>query len=560
MTRARLPIRAIRRLVRALGESAGAQRWSAGLAILLGGLFEGAGYLLLVPILGSATGGVRSGALIPGLGSGTGIVPLLLLFAAAMAARAVVLYWRDIQLWQLSSRFVEAQRSRVMRRLAGADWASIARLEHARITNLLGEEMTRVGVAAQTIAQIASALLLLAVQVAVALVLAPSLTLAILTVLVPAGAVLLLLPSRAGALGTQVNTSSLELMRNAAALLGGLKAAMAQELQHGFVAAFDALQAQARAWQFSFVERQARARLVFGVAAGIAAALVFAGGLLFFDLPAAVLLTLLVILARLGAPAMAFQQSVQQLSYNLPAFDSVRTLEEALAASPAPAAGIEAPPPGPLVLDRVRFLHPGGGGVEAASLSIAPGEIIGISGPSGCGKTTLLDMIVGLLAPQSGKVTVGGAPLDPANAGGWRRQIAYAVQDQFLFHDSIRRNLDRDGSAEEARLWEALAVAGADGLVRGLPQGLDTVVGERGTLLSGGERQRIGLARALLRSPRLLVLDEATGSIDAESEAAILGRLRAMPGRPMVLLVTHRAESLDACDRVIRMELGRLTG
>lgn len=564
MTPGRLPIRAAATLARALGDSAGPRRWSAALAIVAGGLLEGAGYLLLVPILSMATGaGSQGGGLaarVAAMGSGAGIGLLLLLFAAAMTGRAIVLYWRDLQLWNLSSRFVEAQRSRVMRRLAAADWASVARLEHARITNLLGEEMTRVSVAAQTIAQIASSLLLLAVQIAVALVLAPWLTLAILALLLPVGAVLVLLPNRAGALGKQVNTSSLELMRNAAALLGGLKAAMAQELQHGFVAAFDALQAQARAWQRGFVGQQARARLVFGIAAAVAGALVFAAGLMVFGLPAAVLLTLLVILARLGGPAIALQQSLQQLAYNLPAFDSVRMLEDLLAASPAPPAGTAAPPSGPVVLDKVRYLHPGGGGVEAASLLIEPGEIIGISGPSGCGKTTLLDMVVGLLAPQSGSITIGAAPLDPANAGGWRRQISYAVQDQFLFHDSVRRNLDRDGSADEARLWEALAIAGADGLVRGLPQGIDTPVGERGALLSGGERQRLGLARALLRNPRLLVLDEATASLDARSESAFLDRLRAMSNRPSVLLVTHRAESLDACDRVIRIERGNLTG
>src|SRR5208337_2448010 len=131
-------------------------------------------------------------------------------------------------------------------------------------------------------------------------------------------------------------------------------------------------------------------------------------------------------------------------------------------------------------------------------LVIEPGEIIGVAGPSGAGKTTFADLLVGLIAPQAGEITIGGVPLRGPALPAWRSRLAYVVQDSFLFHDTLRRNLLwAQPEASEEELWRALAFVGADALARSAPAGLDTVVGERGALLSGGERQRIALARAL---------------------------------------------------------------
>ena len=141
----------------------------------------------------------------------------------------------------------------------------------------------------------------------------------------------------------------------------------------------------------------------------------------------------------------------------------------------------------------------------------------------------------------------------------WRNSVSYVAQDPFLFHDTIRRNfLWANPEADETALWDMLRLAGAEEIVRSAAQGLDTVVGERGGLLSGGERQRLCLARAMLRRPHLLVLDEATSAIDIEGEDALLKRLLQATPRPTIVMIAHRLESLRHCQRVLLFEGGRL--
>ncbi len=200
-------------------------------------------------------------------------------------------------------------------------------------------------------------------------------------------------------------------------------------------------------------------------------------------------------------------------------------------------------------------------GLDAIDLFIPAGAFIGIRGPSGSGKTTLLDLVSGLLVPQAGSISVGGRSLSGATLQRFRERLAYVTQEPFLFDDTIRRNLawSREDVGED-EMWAALAEVDADRLVRRLGCGLDTRIGERGVMLSAGERQRLALARALLRRPAVLILDEATNAIDIASERAILERLATMAGSVTIMLAAHRNESLALCDSVIEFPLARKPG
>jgi ABC-type multidrug transport system fused ATPase/permease subunit len=228
----------------------------------------------------------------------------------------------------------------------------------------------------------------------------------------------------------------------------------------------------------------------------------------------------------------------------------------------APAAGARVPDAGDIALEDVAVRYPGSDRnvIEHATLRIQRGTTVGFIGGSGAGKSTLVDAVLGLLPLECGRVTCGGVDIQ-GDLRGWQRQIGYVPQSMYLTDDSIRRNIAlgiSDAAIDEQAIRDAVAAAQLDSFVAELPEGLDTVVGERGVRLSGGQRQRIGIARALYHRPSILVLDEATSSLDAETEGEVMEAINAMHGDKTILVISHRAHTLDHCDRVFRVERGRL--
>ena len=170
-----------------------------------------------------------------------------------------------------------------------------------------------------------------------------------------------------------------------------------------------------------------------------------------------------------------------------------------------------------------------------------------------------MDIVTGLFPPQRGSITIDGAPLEGEVLDRWRAGLAYVAQDGAVFDDTVRGNLVAEGSrASDQQLWESLEQVGLAERVRAFPSGLDQRIGDRGSQLSGGERQRLVIARALLRCPTMLVLDEATAALDEESEGRLFERLRAIDPRPAALVVAHRRSSLDHCDSVVSIQHGVL--
>jgi ATP-binding cassette subfamily C protein len=195
--------------------------------------------------------------------------------------------------------------------------------------------------------------------------------------------------------------------------------------------------------------------------------------------------------------------------------------------------------------------------LSGLSLSVRAGEITAIVGPSGSGKSTIVDVLMGLVVPTRGEVRIDGVVLRAEGVAAWREQVGYVAQDTVLFHDTLRGNLQwACPGATEEEMREALLMADALDLATALPQGLDTPLGDRGVLVSGGERQRIALARALLRRPTLLVLDEATSAVDAESERRIQQAIERLAGRMTILVITHRLATVRAADSIFVVESG----
>ena len=217
-----------------------------------------------------------------------------------------------------------------------------------------------------------------------------------------------------------------------------------------------------------------------------------------------------------------------------------------------------------LAIDEVTLRYDGAEdlALRGIDLRITPGELIGICGPTGGGKTSLVDVMTGLLAPTSGRVTVDGLDLRE-HARGWQSCLGVVPQTVFLVDDTIRSNialgLPNDRVDEDA-LREAVHLAQLDGFVAALPEGLDTMVGERGVRMSGGQRQRIAIARALYRRPSVLVFDEGTSALDNSTEAELMRDLEQLRGDHTILMIAHRLSTVRNCDRVVYVEDGRVAG
>ncbi len=196
---------------------------------------------------------------------------------------------------------------------------------------------------------------------------------------------------------------------------------------------------------------------------------------------------------------------------------------------------------------------------DHADMEIPIGRSVGIVGTSGAGKTTVVDILLGLLELQSGQILADGVEVR-RHYHSWLKNIGYIPQTIFMIDASIRKNVAfgyADEDIDDEKVWRALKEAQLDGFVRGLPEGLDTSIGERGIRISGGQRQRIGIARALFEDPEVLVLDEATSALDNETEAAIMDSINRLHGKKTLIIIAHRLQTIEKCDMVYRVEQGK---
>jgi ATP-binding cassette, subfamily B, bacterial HlyB/CyaB len=193
------------------------------------------------------------------------------------------------------------------------------------------------------------------------------------------------------------------------------------------------------------------------------------------------------------------------------------------------------------------------------SLSVPAGQIVGIVGPSGSGKSTLTKLVQRLYIPASGRVLVDGVDIAMVDTAWLRRQIGVVLQENILFNQSVRDNIAlADPAMPMERIIAAAQLAGAHEFILELPEGYDTIVGERGGSVSGGQRQRIAIARALVTNPRILIFDEATSALDYESERVIQQNMRQIARGRTVFIIAHRLSTVRGSDRILTIERGRL--
>ena len=539
---------------------------------LLASLSEGLTLVLLIPLLRSldpAAGSAQDSQgwlshVLQSLNFQPNLVGVLMIFLGLVAVRALINRQRGLYLSALRLDLMRDIRVGLYSGIAHANWPFLRRMRSTDLLTALTAETDRLDSAALFALETPARAMTIGVHFVVAFLIAPTLTILALAT----GCVLAWLVRgwlvESLHLGEMLSAAYKNFYHQVSEFLAGLKITKSYVAEDRHVTAFAGALDEVKNNILSYVKSQSNAHL-FQEIAGAGAVGIFlwisAGQL---HMPMAEVLVLALIFYRLLPLVRSLQQGAQQLLHSAPAARTILDLSIACAAAretPQDQARNSFSLRRSIRLEHVGFSHDDDGpeAVSNVSFSLEAGTLTVLFGPSGSGKSTLLDLIGGLLRPDKGRIWIDERELTDEMAKTWRTSIAYVLQEPFLFHDTIRANLlVAKPNACEREIRQALASARAVEFVDALPVGMDTVVGDRGARFSGGERQRLALARALLRRPSLLILDEPTSSLDEQNERMVLEGIEGLKGRVTMMLVTHRPDRVRSADQTLRMEQGKL--
>ena len=465
---------------------------------------------------------------------------------------------------QLQTNYVYAWQSRLIDSVFLARFEFFHRYRHGDIVNAVVTETQRLGGAFYQLGLLLTGIVHGLIFLAIAASLSDHIT---LTVLVGGTFLFLLarpLVHRAYRIGAGISEANADFQSIVTDFVSGAKLLKATATEHQAVSRLSGIADRLRTHFFanSFDIQIAKGVFDFGAAAMVAGILF--GSHLLIGADPAVTLVVLAIFVRLMPKLLGIQQSLQSLSLSIPAVQVVNEIAKSAEAHAESA--IESPLPasfagGPFAirLHDVTVKHGELLALNNVSLNISPGSCVALVGESGAGKSTLVDAILGLVQLDGGTIEINGHKLDNLPIFELRRYVGYMTQDAILFHATVRENVlwgQKKHSDNDA--LKALQRAAATSLVQRLTAGLNTVIGNRGSSLSGGERQRLCLARALAGLPNLIILDEATGALDAETEAVITEALQGIKGKATILLIAHRLSSVRLADKIHVLDNGAI--
>lgn len=529
--------------------------------LVLGTFAEGVGLAILLPVMSIALGedeSTRSAAasmLIDALhavGLPSGLFVLVTLVAIAVILKNLLLLAAMTYVGYSVAEVATGLRRDLIANLLRVRWSYFTEQPLGRLTNALSVEANRAANAYRMAAMALVCLVQIVVYTGVAFFV--SWQLALIGIL-SGGAIAAMLSfliraaKSAGRRQTRYTSQLITYLSDTLNNIRPLKA-MGRENSFGHLLE-EALHGLRKAFRREVIVRQALRGLdetlaVVGLGYGLALAITWGK-----VSPSEVTITVVLLLQILNAVSR-FQKQLQNAAIQESAYYAVEErIRETAAARERDQGWREPELKEGIRLDRVCFSHPRTPVLREVTMDFPRGEISVLTGPSGSGKTTVTDLIIGFRTPDSGAVLVDGHPLEEYRIERWRAMIGYVPQELVLFHDTIFANVALgDPAITEEEVSAALRAAGALGFVESLPEGLHTQVGEKGVKMSGGQRQRIALARALVKKPKLLILDEVTSALDPDAEAGIVANIRALRGETTVIAITHRPAFLSIADKV----------
>lgn len=537
------------------------------------GLTEGIGLLLLVPLLQLVGLDVQQGALgqIAGFISSFfiyfGLTPtlatVLLLYVVIISLNALLIRLQTLMVSEIEYGYAAELRKDLFSSITNSNWLFFTGKRSSDFAHALTYEIERITTGTSFFISLIASSIILAVYLIFALKISGIVTGLIFIV----GILLLLLLKRrtqsAGRSGEKLSSTSKDLYSSTLKQMDGMKTIKSFGMEGKNIELFNQ---EADGVSQSFmgaVNSYADVRFLFDVGSVIILSLVVFILIEVLAIPTAELLILLYLFVRMIPRFSNIQMSYQYFINMLPAFKTIlELLGECESAAEPKLKGKDLKLYREIALKNVSYSYTNektAFHLENLNFNIQAGRTTAIAGLSGAGKSTIADMVMGLITPNNGSIMVDDMPLTHENLLSWRGHIGYVAQDTFLFNDTVRNNLlFADPSATDEEILDALKRASADEFVMRLPEGLDTVIGDRGVRLSGGEKQRLALARALLRKPSLLILDEATSNLDSKNEKNILSSLEKLHGTLTILIIAHRLSTIKNADVIYLIDKGEL--
>jgi ATP-binding cassette, subfamily C, bacterial len=552
----------------------GTKAYLSLLIMVLLGLSEGVGLIMLIPFLqligfDGAEKSDRISLLVRDLFEMTGLpltLPTILcVYVAILGVHAVASRYQEGLNTRLSLGYTQYMQDRLYTAFARVEWLYFTQTRGADVIRVVTSDLIRAGFVTRQLLALIAVVILTTIYIGVALSVSWVMT---LFALACAAAIFLILRPhirRAHSLGQEFQATVEDMYWVATEHLAGMKIAKSYSLDYEHAKNFSAVTNQVASKAIRFILVDADTKMYHQIGAIFALSAFFYLSAKVITIPSASLLLVVFVFARLSPMVSSIQHYIQHIGNSLPAYRAASLMLsrfEAAAESPCPSSVRSLPLKSAIRFSRVSFFYNGSAespALRQIDLVIQAHKTVAIVGPSGSGKTTLADLILGLLRPTEGAIFIDERPLRGERVHNWRRSIGYVPQETFLFHDTVRGNLLwAKREATEAELWTALELAAAAAFVSALPNGLDTVLGDRGMRLSGGERQRLALARALLRKPTLLLLDEATSSLDTETEQRIQDAIERLHGELTMVIISHRLSTIRRADSVVVLDRGRV--
>ncbi|MFE4121372.1 ABC transporter ATP-binding protein [Priestia sp. YIM B13486] len=544
-----------------------------GMAVV--SLMEGFGILLIIPLL--SIGGVietnAASSKLSQLFNFLTILPPSLYLPLILCIYVVIIVGQNLLQRSLSIRDVKVRekfsrdlRIEIYSLLLHSKWALFLRKRKSTLINLLTAELARVIGGINFFLQLLSNTIFMIIQLAIALWLSVKMTLFIVLFGLILGYLSRKFVQRSRNLGSRTSQLGEDYMAGITDQLNGIKDIKSNKLEYSYIDWLRSLTSRMNAEQIEYVKLKSSSQLVYKMSAAILVTVFIFISVKAFHARGEQLLLIILIFSRLWPRFITIQSNFEQIAATLPACQAVTKLiedcskEQEFKHKQADALSLVAKPQ--IECKDVYFSYKKDSHtyvLKDINLTIPHNEMTAIVGPSGAGKSTLIDLLMGLNSPERGEVLVNGHPLKDELLLSLRQSISYVPQDSFLFNTSVRENLlTVNEQASERELWEALEFAMADQFVKNLPQGLDTVIGDRGMKISGGERQRLVLARAILKKPALLILDEATSALDTNNENKIKESIDRLKGKVTIVVVAHRLSTIQAADQVLVLKEGKV--